>query len=103
MSLGFVSCVVGESHSEVYLHWESDGALNAKIVTTADTYYIEVSRRITTLTTCRCDALLCVCMCGAQCCTTRLCGRQCKTSFELESQLTGAALTAAKFSLNPQF
>ncbi|XP_067938155.1 ADAM 17-like protease isoform X2 [Watersipora subatra] len=35
--------VQGESNSEVFFHWDNDEAMNAKITTTTDTYYIEPS------------------------------------------------------------
>jgi len=34
--------IKGEANTEVFLHWDTNNALNAKIVTREDTYYIEV-------------------------------------------------------------
>ncbi|KAF6023261.1 ADAM17 [Bugula neritina] len=38
--------VLGEANTEVFLHWDTNNALNAKIVTREDTYYIEPSYRL---------------------------------------------------------
>lgn len=34
---------VGEAGSQVFLHWETDNAITAKIELQSETYYIEVS------------------------------------------------------------
>ena len=38
-----IVCLAGEEGSNVFLHWDTNDAINAKIMLQSETYYIEVS------------------------------------------------------------